>query len=82
MATVTTKVTRAEVPAGVELLHTEILETGEVDAPGTPPALAASMVSSHHPFLHLHLAQIRVTAAKELALDWQDHALGRGRNSR
>lgn len=67
VATVTNKVTRAEVPAGVEVLHTEILETGEVDAPGTPPAQAASMVSSHHPFLHFHLAQIRVTGAKELA---------------
>ncbi|BDA50679.1 hypothetical protein COCOBI_16-3550 [Coccomyxa sp. Obi] len=33
---------REEVPAGVEVLHTEILETGEIEAPTTPPAAAAA----------------------------------------
>ncbi|EIE20414.1 hypothetical protein COCSUDRAFT_43861 [Coccomyxa subellipsoidea C-169] len=38
---------RAEVPAGVEVLHTEILETGEVDAPNTPPAKAAASMQEY-----------------------------------
>ena len=46
MISVTTAI-RAEVPAGVEVLHTEILETGEVDAPNTPPAKAAASMVSH-----------------------------------